>query len=245
VSAAGEGTPGKDFAVAQGDDAKRVPVRVVVVQGDQRPAVDASDEPMVMTFPHLIVRELIAFLGLSLALILLALFANAPLEEIADPTRTPNPAKAPWYFLGLQELLHYYPPVVSGVLLPALLIVALAVIPYLRVNLERAPLSARRPGPLLAQVWFVVAFLCAVFYLTGSQPVWPFIGTLLAVAVAITVGALGRAEHGVRAWLRARSLPFWIFAWFLLAAVALTVIGVFFRGPGWRFTLPWRDGVYY
>jgi hypothetical protein len=236
---------GPDFVVAPGDDAKRAPVRVVVVQGEQRPPVDASDEPMVMTFPHLIVRELIAFLGLSLLLILLALFADAPLEEIADPTRTPNPAKAPWYFLGLQELLHYYPPVVSGVLLPSLLVIALVVIPYVRVNLERRALTELQPGRLLAPVWGATAALAALFYFTGSQPVWPFIGTLLAVACAITVGALSRAQHGPRAWLRARSLPFWIFAWFLLAAVTLTVIGVFFRGPGWRYTLPWRDGVFY
>jgi hypothetical protein len=234
----------RSFIAATGEDAKKTPVRVVVVQGDERPAVDATDEPMVMTFPHLLLRELIAFLVLSLALILLALFANAPLEEIADPTRTPNPAKAPWYFLGLQELLHYYPPLVSGVLLPSLLIVALVVIPYFDVNLERAPMA--RSGPrTLAIAWGAIAALVALFFFTGSAPVWPFIGTLVAVGAAMTVGALGRSERGVIAWLRSRSLPFWVFAWFLLAAATLTVIGVFFRGPGWRFTLPWRDGVFY
>src|SRR6516225_5525589 len=128
-----------DFSVEKGDNARQVPVRLLFVQGDERPAVDASDEDQVMTFPHLVLREAIAFLGLSLVLVTLSLVADAPLEELADPTRTPNPAKAPWYFLGLQELLHYYPPVISGVLLPGLLIVALAVIPYARINLERAP----------------------------------------------------------------------------------------------------------
>jgi hypothetical protein len=82
--------------------------------------------------------------------------------------------------------------------------------------------------------------LTLIFFFTGSQPVWPFIGTLWAVGAVITIGSFANI-----AWLRARSLPFWIFAWFLAAAVTLTVIGVFFRGPGWRFTLPWRDGVYY
>jgi hypothetical protein len=212
------------------------PIRVVVVQGDERPAVDADDEPMVMTFPHLLVRELIAFLALSLALIVLSLFADAPLEEIADPTRTPNPAKAPWYFLGLQELLHYYPPFVSGVLLPSLLMVALVVIPYFDVNLEQQPMGRGK----LAAAWAAIAALVIVFLFTGSEPVWPFIGSLLFVGAVMTAGVLGKNR-----WLHTRSLPFWIFAWFLLSAAVLTIIGVFFRGPGWSFTLPWRDGVFY
>jgi hypothetical protein len=214
----------------------KTPIRVVVVQGDARPAVDSNDEPMVMTFPHLLVRELIAFLALSLGMIVLSLFADAPLEEIADPTRTPNPAKAPWYFLGLQELLHYYPPFVSGVLLPSLLIVALVVIPYFDINLESKPTGRST----LAGAWAAIAALVLVFFFTGSEPVWPFIGTLLFVGAVMTIGVLGKNQ-----WLHTRSLPFWIFSWFLLAAATLTIIGVFFRGPGWRFTLPWRDGVFY
>jgi menaquinol-cytochrome c reductase cytochrome b/c subunit len=235
----------KLLVVAPGEDAQKVPVRVVVVQGEERPAVDADDEPHVMTFPHLLVREGIAFLALSLALIALSLVADAPLEEIADPTRTPNPAKAPWYFLGLQELLHYYPPLVSGVLLPALLIVALIVIPYFRVNLERPPLGADAEPRRLGILWTAIAALCVLFYVTGSSPVWPFIGTLLFVGALVTVGAVGPASSRAVAWLRSRSLPFWLFAWFLLAAAVLTIIGVFFRGPGWSYTIPWRDGVYY
>jgi hypothetical protein len=225
-----------DFHAQAGSDARKTPVRLLVVQGDERPAVDASDDDMVMTFPHLILREAIAFVALSLLLVTLSLVADAPLEELADPTRTPNPAKAPWYFLGLQELLHYYPPVVAGVLLPGLLIVALAVIPYMRINLERPPLAQNRLG----LAWAAIAILTLIFFFTASQPVWPFIGTLWAVGAAMTIASIGNV-----AWLRGRSLPFWIFAWFLAAAVTLTVIGVFFRGPGWRFTLPWRDGVYY
>jgi quinol-cytochrome oxidoreductase complex cytochrome b subunit len=198
-----------------------------------------------MTMPHLVVRELIAFLALSLFLVVLALVANAPLEEIADPSRTPNPAKAPWYFLGLQELLHYYPPLVSGVLLPGLLIVALVVIPYMRVNLERAPLARARGGRALVRVWIVVGALSVVSYFTGAAPVWPFIGTLIVVGAGMSIGIASRSPGRVATWLRARSLAFWIFSWFLLTATVLTVIGVFFRGPGWSFTLPWRDGIYY
>jgi menaquinol-cytochrome c reductase cytochrome b/c subunit len=235
----------KTFTAAPGADGRAVPVRVVVVVGDERPAVDASDEPMVMTVPHLVVREMIAFLALSLFLILLALFANAPLEEIADPTRTPNPAKAPWYFLGLQELLHYYPPLVSGVVLPGLLVVALVIIPYMRVNLERSSFATTHRRRRLLKVWGALLPLGAVSYFTGAQPVWPFIGTLALVGAAMSVGLVSGSSARPVVWLRARSLAFWIFVWFLATATTLTIIGVFFRGPGWAFTLPWRDGIFY
>ena len=99
---------------------------------------------------------------------------------------------------------------------------------------------------MLGRIWLAIGALCLVFYTTGSAPVWPFIGTLLVVGVAITIGALEHVDRpALAAWLRSRSLPFWIFAWFLLAATVLTIIGVFFRGPGWSFILPWRDGVFY
>jgi menaquinol-cytochrome c reductase cytochrome b/c subunit len=235
----------KTFTAGPGADARAAPVRVVVVQGDERPAVDATDEPVVMTVPHLVLREAIAFLALSLFLIVLALVADAPLEDIADPTRTPNPAKAPWYFLGLQELLHYYPPLVSGVLLPGLLLVALVIIPYMRINLQRVPLAtAHRPRTLVA-LWTTMIALGAVSYFTGAQPVWPFIGTLAVVGVGMSVGIASRSNGRAVAWLRARSLAFWIFTWFLLTAAAMTIIGVFFRGPGWAFTVPWQDGIFY
>ncbi|MGH9577407.1 MAG: hypothetical protein ACRD3R_08210, partial [Terriglobales bacterium] len=124
------------FSLDVDDNARQAQVRLVVVQGESEPAVDASDEPQVMSMPHLFLREGIALVGISLVLVLLAVFVDAPLEEIANPQKTPNPAKAPWYFLGLQELLHYYPPIVSGVLLPGLVVLALVVIPYFDVNLK-------------------------------------------------------------------------------------------------------------
>jgi menaquinol-cytochrome c reductase cytochrome b/c subunit len=234
-----------DFTIVRDSDARETPVHLLFVQGEERPPVDVSDEPMVMTFPHLLVRELIAFLVLSLVLVVLALLFDAPLEEIANPDKTPNPAKAPWYFLGLQELLHYYPPIVSGVLLPGLLVVALAIIPYFRINLERAPMWRDGRRRELIVLWLVVAALTAVFATTGSHPVWPIIGPLWLVALLVTWGAfVHTGASGLGRWLASRSVPFWIFSWFLLSAVTLTLIGVFFRGPGWSFTLPWREGIY-
>ncbi|MBI3048118.1 MAG: hypothetical protein HYY76_07370 [Acidobacteria bacterium] len=232
------------FLLDTGEDARRTPVRLVVVQDERRPAVDETGEPVVMTMPHLLVRELIALLVFSLALVLLAIFVDAPLEEIANPLKTPNPAKAPWYFLGLQELLHYYPPIVSGVLMPAAVIVALVIIPYFNVNLERRPLSEARRGRLLVPLWASVAAVSALLLLTASHPLWPVLVPLWLVAAAMTLPDVWPRPTGVLGWLGRRSLAFWIFTWFLLATTALTVIGVLFRGPGWAFTLPWRDGIY-
>ena len=232
------------FTLEQDDNAKRSPVRLVVVQGDREPAVDGADDDLVMTFPHLVIRELIALLLLSLALVTLAILFDAPLEEIANPAKTPNPAKAPWYFLGLQELLHYYPPIVSGVLLPGMVVTSLVVIPYFDINLKREAFWKTGTRTKLIGMLAVVAALSAIFLFTGSHPVWPIVGPLWFVAAAMALPALVHRERGILGWLGDRSLAFWIFTWFALSATTLTVIGVAFRGPGWTFTLPWRDGLY-
>ncbi|MCC6746122.1 MAG: hypothetical protein IT371_00600 [Deltaproteobacteria bacterium] len=213
--------------------------------GEDRDERGSADEALVMTYPHLLLRELLAVLAATLVLVLVSIYVDAPLEQVANHEKTPNPAKAPWYFLGLQELLHYYPPVVSGVILPGLYLVALAVIPYVRMNNERPPLWEERRGRRLAWLWIAVAAGTAVMALTGAHPAWPLIGPLWAVALLMTLAAFCRAGGGARGWLRRQSLAFWIFGWSVLAVVVLTVVGVYFRGPGWRFTLPWRDGVFY
>jgi quinol-cytochrome oxidoreductase complex cytochrome b subunit len=89
---------------------------------------DPNDE--LFAWPHLLYRELLVALAVVVILHALSLVFMAPLEEMADPTRTPNPAKAPWYFLGLQELVHYS-AFVRGVLVPTLAVIALLVLPYI------------------------------------------------------------------------------------------------------------------
>lgn len=201
----------------------------------EKPKAEEREE-MVMTWPHLLLRELVAFLALTLALVLISLLLMAPLEAIANPLLTPNPAKAPWYFLGLQELLHYYSPLVSGVLLPGAMIAALAAVPYFEMNLRRAPLwqSARK-------TWVAAALgvLSLVLFASGAHPVWPMLAPLWLVGGL----ALG-AARAPASWLGARSLAFWVFTWFVVVSITLTVVGVYFRGPNWAFTLPWRDGVF-
>ena len=86
------------------------------------------------TWPHLVRMEFLVTLFVLVALTLWALTVDAPLEAPANPTRTPNPSKAPWYFLGLQEMLVYFDPWHAGVVLPSLIIVGLMVIPYIDIN---------------------------------------------------------------------------------------------------------------
>jgi hypothetical protein len=88
----------------------------------------------VHTWPHLVRGEFLVALFVTVVLTLWALVIDAPLEEPANPTRTPNPSKAPWYFLGLQEMLVYFDPWHAGVVLPSLIIVGLMVIPFIDIN---------------------------------------------------------------------------------------------------------------
>jgi len=96
----------KDFVAAMDSNSRKTPVRVAFVTRRTSPHVKAPDDDTVMTFPEGLFRAAVAVEVLALILVAIALLWDAPLEGLADPTVTPNPAKAPWYFLGLQELLQ-------------------------------------------------------------------------------------------------------------------------------------------
>ena len=193
-----------------------------------------SQSEMVMTFPHLIIREMICFQLVLVFTVLLALFIDAPLEELADPRHTPNPAKAPWYFLGLQELLHSYPPVVAGVIIPTLVILALIAIPYFRVNQQELGLweiNGRRRFYYVSAIVLLIAGGHAIFDVFSVA-----IPTLTVYGLTAIAYFFPR-DKGRLAWLSRRPVWHWVMIWFVLTATVLTVIGTFFRGPGW--TLVW------
>jgi hypothetical protein len=92
-----------------------------------------SDEKL-FTWPDLVYTEMLCMILLTIVMIVWSVVLRAPLEEAANPTSSPNPAKAPWYFLGLQEMLVYFDPWLAGVVLPTLIIVGLMAIPYIDTN---------------------------------------------------------------------------------------------------------------
>jgi quinol-cytochrome oxidoreductase complex cytochrome b subunit len=135
-------------------------------------ARDARDE--VFAWPHLLYREILVALGVVIVLHAASLLFMAPLEEMADPTRTPNPAKAPWYFLGLQELVHYS-AFVGGVLVPGLVVVALLALPYVDRSSHgtgRWFAPERRLANLIFTALVVVASLLTVIGTFFRGPNW-------------------------------------------------------------------------
>ena len=220
-------------------DAKKEPVRVVFITKKTSAKVTGDVGPQVMTYPHLLIREAIAFMVLVIALVGVALFWDAPLEQIANPLLTPNPAKAPWYFLGLQELLHYFPPLVAGIIIPTLVVVALVIVPYFNVNIQGAPLWS---GNRKRTLWIFLAVMVALTCLLALFRAW----TVLVPTEIIALLALGSYRStplpnrgAVSWWSRERPLSWWVMTWFISVAVVLTVVGTFFRGPGWSWVWPW------
>jgi len=96
--------------------------------------VEGSDDRKLETWPNLVRIEILVAMVVIVGLMVWSIILDAPLEEHANPSLTPNPAKAPWYFLGLQEMLVYFDPWIAGVIIPALIIFGLIAIPYLDIN---------------------------------------------------------------------------------------------------------------
>ena len=229
----------KDFLAGTDSDQRKSPVRVAFVTRRTSPAVKTRYEDTVMTYPEVFFRVIVAVQLLTVFLVGLALLWDAPLEQLADPMHTPNPAKAPWYFLGLQELLHYFPPVVAGVLIPTLVVIALIVIPYFNINIQADGLWLRDKARRL-RLFAVVVVALAVFL--AAFDVWVALVPTLLVAAFMVLAAFTdpASKAGFRRWLVRKPLSFWIMTWFLAVAVTLTAVGTFFRGPGWSWVWFWR-----
>ena len=220
-------------------DAKKEPRRVVFVTKKTSAKVVGDPGPQLMTFPHLLIREALAFQILVISMVIAALFWDAPLEQLANPLLTPNPAKAPWYFLGLQELLHYFPPFVAGILIPTLVVVALIVIPYFHVNIEGRAIWAHRPAQHLRAILLVIIGLLAFLAIFHA---WTIFVPSALVALLLVLSYTGRlAEKGFFHGLATKPLSWWIMTWFIAVAICLTVVGTYFRGPGWSWVWPWGN----
>jgi menaquinol-cytochrome c reductase cytochrome b/c subunit len=228
----------KDFVAGVESDARKAPVRVAFATRRTSAQVKAFDEPQLQSFPEVLFRAAIAIELLTGSLVLISLFFNAPLEGLADPSHTPNPAKAPWYFLGLQELLHYFPPVVAGVLVPTLVVLALIVIPYFNINIEAAGLFTKDRDKRLKIFWVVSAAFC--LFLLFFDVIVALVPTVMTIALmAMAAATPANSPSAFRRSLAAKPLSFWIMSWFLFELVVLTAVGTFFRGPGWAWVWPW------
>jgi menaquinol-cytochrome c reductase cytochrome b/c subunit len=229
----------KDFIAGIDSNAKKSPRRIVFVTRRTSAQVKAETEDQVQTFPEVLFRAAVAVMTLAVALVWIALIFNAPLEGLADPSHTPNPAKAPWYFLGLQEMLHYFPPVVAGVLAPGLVVMALIVIPYFKVNIEADGLFLKDRGRRL-RTFYVVAVVLVIFLglfhvLAALVPTVIMAGLMLLAAQSSP-----QSPSAFRRYLAGRPLSYWVMTWFLFELIVLTAIGTFFRGPGWAWIWPWQ-----
>ncbi len=134
----------------------------------------------VLTWPDLVYIELIALVLCTVLLIVWSIVLQAPLEEPANPTLSPNPAKAPWYFLGLQEMLVYFDPWIAGVLFPSLMILGLMAIPYLDKNKEGVGYYSFEQRKMAVSLymfgWLVLWVLLLLIGTFLRGPNWNFFG---------------------------------------------------------------------
>src|ERR687887_59915 len=135
------------------------------VKQDSVVRVDKRIEDTAMTWPHLLVIEFIASMLFLAGLFVIGALVNAPLQDVSNPDHTPNPTKAPWYFLNLQELLLHMNPALAGVIVPTLAIVGLMAIPYVdrsRVGVGTYFHSAKGKAVALFSVFYTIAILAGL-----------------------------------------------------------------------------------
>ena len=144
------------------------------------PNLEALEPDKTLTWPDLVYTELICMVALTIFLVLWGIALQAPLEQPASSTVAPNPSKAPWYFLGLQEMLVYFDPWMAGVVLPSLIIVGLMAIPYIDTNKEGNgyyTISRRKFAYITFQYGFLVLWVVLILLGTFLRgPNWNFFG---------------------------------------------------------------------
>ena len=138
---------------------------------------EPDDDDMVMVWPHLLVRHALAALVVMLAVLIISIFFDAPLRAIANPTLTPNPEKAPWYFAALQELLAHFHPLVAGVLIPGAIVVGLVALPYIDRSLYLRPKHRKvavTAFTAFAVIWLILTLVGFMSRGPNWAWVWPW-----------------------------------------------------------------------
>ena len=158
ASPAGGGVP---IGAGPGGHTQRL---LTVVKSGSIQDVKATPIDKVHTWPHLLAVEFVAALAMTAFVFIFSVFVHAPLLQLANPNQTPNPSKAPWYFLGLQELLTVFHPMVAGVTLPGVGLIALVLAPYL----DRNPSNKPEDRKFMTGMMTVFLMFWAILVLIGS-----------------------------------------------------------------------------
>ena len=221
----------------------------------ENPSTSSGQAPKperVTTIPHLVHRELISAIGWTAVLLLFAMLVPAPLEGIADPALSPNPAKAPWYFMGLQELLLHFHPLVGAIILPSLAIIGIFMLPFFDLNPKSVGVYFRsQRGRSLTLLAIGIALIVTPVWVLLDEyvlnwtiwlPTWDTLisnGLIpLAVVLLPLVFLVDWIHKSFKADTEERVL--FIASFLFTAFIVLTVIGIFFRGPGMSLYLPWN-----
>jgi hypothetical protein len=170
--AAGGGVP---VGAGPGGHTQRL---LTVVKSGTIQDVKATPVDKVHTWPHLLAAEFVAALAMTAFVFIFSVFVHAPLLQLANTNQTPNPSKAPWYFLGLQELLVYFHPMVAGVTLPGIGLVALVLAPFLDRNPSNKPEDRKFMTGLMTvhlMFWAVLVLIGSFFRGPGFNFVLPWV----------------------------------------------------------------------
>ncbi len=211
-----------------------------------------SQVEKVTTLPHLVSREFVFALLMIGAILLWSVWVNAPLEAAANPDHSPNPAKAAWYFMGLQELLLHFHPVFGAIIIPALGLGALALLPYQRFDLSAEGVWFRSAKGRRMAVFGAVSAVIAVpllvlldEYVLDLPGLLPSLPTLISngwIPLAALLLLLIGYYDGVKRMFKATACETRqsVFVLLVVSFVVLTIIGIAFRGEGMALLLPWE-----
>lgn len=213
--------------------------------------VEEEKVERVTTIPHLVRRELVFAIGAFALLLVFAMLVPAPLEGIANPDISPNPAKAPWYFMGLQELLLHFHPLVGAIVLPSLAIIGIFILPFFDINLNSVGVYFRshrgRSLTLLAigmaLVLTPVWILLDEFVMNWSAwlPTWDTLLSNGLIPLAVILFPLILLDEWSVKTFHAdtEERVLFITTFLFIAFIVLTIVGIFFRGPGMSLYWPW------
>ncbi len=206
----------------------------------------------VTTLPHLVSREMVFALVMTGVILLWSVWVNAPLEAAANPDHSPNPAKAAWYFMGLQELLLHFHPLFGAIIIPGLGLGALILLPYQRFDLSAEGVWFRsKKGRQMAVVGMITAMIAVPAFVVLDEYVLDLPGMLPSLPTLISNGWLPLAAllllligyyDGIKRLFKASACETRqsVFVLLVTSFIVLTIIGVAFRGEGMALMLPWE-----